>query len=330
MNLNLPYPNPKRIKGHPILTGVSLGSCKIKFLCYTALGIQYSHTGELMLTINNLSFNYPHYESLFNELNLRLTPGNIYGLLGKNGAGKTTLLKIICGLLFPISGECQYQGNDTKGRSPLFLEELFFIPEEFYVPQVTAQQYIKFYAPFYKKFDQKQFEQSANEFELPINKKLSTLSYGQKKKFLIAFGLATNASLLILDEPTNGLDIASKSKFRKLIASSITEDKIVIVSTHQVRDMETLIDPIVILDDGKIIFNEPIHEVAKKLSITEEHEKPDPRTTLYSEKSLHGYTTVTPNDSGFEGDINLEILFNTVLSNKQFIQKIFNKEANHE
>ncbi len=283
-----------------------------------------------MLNIKNLSFGYNPTENLFNNLNLELSPGNIYGLLGKNGAGKTTLLKIICGLLFSTDGTCLFDEENTQFRSPNFLEKIYFVPEEFYVPAVTAKQYITLYSPFYRNFDPEVFDHAAKEFELPLNKKLSILSYGQKKKFLISFGIATNTSLLVLDEPTNGLDIISKSQFRKLIAASLTEDKSVIISTHQVRDMESLIDPIVILDNGKIIFNEPIFEVAKKLSITEERTKPDPETALYFEKSINGYTVVSRNKSDFEGDIDLEMLFNTILTNKDLIQKLFNKGENHE
>ncbi len=283
-----------------------------------------------MLKINNLSFQYNDSQALFTNLNVELTPGNIYGLLGKNGAGKTTLLKIICGLLFPKDGDCYFKKFNTHMRSPLFLENLYFIPEEFYVPQITATQYVKLYSPFYKKFDSGVFDKATKEFEIPINKKLSTLSYGQRKKFLISFGIATNAELLILDEPTNGLDITSKSQFRKLIAEAVTDDKIFLISTHQVRDMETLIDPIIILENGSIIFNEPIYEISRKLLISHESKEPDQTKILYSEKGLHGYTVVTQNHSDFEGEINLETLFNTVITNKEIIKKIFKNEVNHE
>jgi len=125
---------------------------------------------------------------------------------------------------------------------------------------VTADVYVDLYAPFYKKFDQNAYTTAINEFALPTDKKLTTLSYGQKKKFLVVFALATNCKLLLLDEPTNGLDIPSKSQFRKLLASMLTENKTFIIATHQVRDLETLIDTVVILDNGKIIFNQPIYE----------------------------------------------------------------------
>jgi ABC-2 type transport system ATP-binding protein len=218
-----------------------------------------------VIEIKNFSFSYKAEEPLFCELDLQVGAGSVYGLLGKNGAGKTTLLKIVAGLLFPHSGNCSVVGCKPKERLPHFLQEIYFIPEEFYVPPVTADVYVDLYAPFYKKFDQQAYKTAINEFALPTNKKLTTLSYGQKKKFLVVFALATNCKLLLLDEPTNGLDIPSKSQFRKLLASMLTEEKTFIIATHQVRDLETLIDTVVILDNGKIIFNQPIYESQQNL-----------------------------------------------------------------
>lgn len=218
-----------------------------------------------MIEINNLYFKYKSAKELFTDLNLQLKAGSVYGLLGKNGAGKTTLLKLIAGMLFPESGICRVLGFTPQHRLPQFLQEIYFIPEEFYVPPITAKTYVNLYAPFYTNFDNKIFQDAMNEFDLPTNKELTTLSYGQKKKFLVVFGLAANCKLLLLDEPTNGLDIPSKSQFRKLLASTLTEDKAFIIATHQVRDLETLIDTVVILDDGRVIFNQPIYEAETNL-----------------------------------------------------------------
>ena len=218
-----------------------------------------------MIEINKLSFGYKNLPRLFADLNLQFAAGSICGLLGKNGVGKTTLLKIIAGLLFPNYGDCHVLGHKPQQRLPQFLQEIYFIPEEFYVPAVTGDTYVHLYAPFYKNFDNKILHNALNEFDLPSNKKLTTLSYGQKKKFLVAFALATNCKLLLLDEPTNGLDIPSKSQFRKLLAAMLTTDKSFIIATHQVRDLESLIDTVVILDEGRIVFNQPIYESTENL-----------------------------------------------------------------
>ena len=214
-----------------------------------------------MIEIKNLSFGY-RKEKLFSGLDLQLKPGNIHGLLGKNGVGKTTLLKLIAGLRYPQDGECLVWNYVPRRRLPGMLEDLYFIPEEFFVPTLTIKSYEKIYAPLYPRFDGVALAEYEKEFDLDVDKKLTEFSYGQKKKFLLAFGLASNCRLFLLDEPTNGLDIPSKSQFRRVLASALADDRIIIISTHQVRDMENLIDDIIILEDGKIVFNQYTHDIS--------------------------------------------------------------------
>lgn len=279
-----------------------------------------------MVKIKNLSFGYGK-EKLFIDLNVQLVPGNIYGLLGKNGAGKTTMLKLISGLRYPGDGECLVLDYIPQKRIPGMLEELYFIPEEFYVPPITMRTYEKIYAAFYPRFDRKALAEYIKEFDLNSKKKLTELSYGQKKKFLLSFGIATNCRLFLLDEPTNGLDIPSKSQFRKILASALTDDRIILISTHQVRDMENLIDPIIILEDGQIIFNRYIHDISKHLIIQTEHDLPAAGDALYSSKVLGGYAVVKKNRSGEESGMDLETLFNAVTANREKINELFSEEV---
>ncbi len=220
-----------------------------------------------MIKLDDVSFSYTSHNKLFNHLSLRLEQNGICGLLGKNGSGKTTLLKLLAGLIFADEGDIQVMGRSPKMRNPHFLGDLYFLPEDLYVPVLTGEQYIKFYAPFYPQFDHTLMQKSLVEFDLSPKQLLTKFSYGQKKKFLIAFGLATNCSLLIMDEPTNGLDIPSKTQFRKLVASIISDEKLYIISTHQVHDVEKLIDTIVILNDGKIIYQQPIIEQESRIDL---------------------------------------------------------------
>lgn len=275
-----------------------------------------------MLAIESLKFSYNSREGLFNDLDLSLSFGNIYGLLGKNGAGKTTLLKLISGLLFPNGGNCEVLGFHPSERLALFLQEVYFIPEEFYVPHVTAKQYIKLYSPFYPRFDIAYYEHCMQEFNVEQNKLLTSLSYGQKKKFLIAFGLATNCKLSIFDEPTNGLDIPTKSQFRKLLALAINDEKTFIISTHQVRDVENLVDPIIILDEGKIVFNHSLEKVSNHIAFVNQFDKPQEADIFYSEKSVNGYYIVKPKTDEYESQINLEMLFNAVIAKPAAVQKL--------
>ncbi len=278
-----------------------------------------------MIQINGLSFSYSHKKSVIDQLSITLPSGNIYGLLGKNGAGKSTLLKIISGLLFPTQGNLEVVGFRPKDRYPQFLNEIYLVTEEFHLPSIKIEQYLSLYSPFYPRFNRSLFDEYINEFKLPRDQKLTALSYGQKKNFLLSFGLATDCKLLILDEPTNGLDIPSKSQFRKIVANAIHEDRSFIISTHQVRDMENLIDPIIILDEGKIVLFENYESISKKLSITRQAELPDNNTLVYAESYLGAYTVVTENTNMEETSMNLEILFNAVVSNKSKINEIFKR-----
>jgi len=278
-----------------------------------------------MIQIENLSFRYRKKEPLFRNLNLSMKSGSIYGLLGKNGAGKTTLLKILSGLIFPDEGSCTVLDWEAKKRNPDVLAEICFIPEEFHVPGVSTEMFIRLSSGFYPRFSRDKFAQYLETMELKWVSNLSSMSYGQKKKFLIAFGLATDCRLFVLDEPTNGLDIPSKSQFRKLIASALTDDRTFIVSTHQVRDMENLIDPIMILEDGEIVFNRYTYEVSEQLSVTVQPEEPE--DALYTEKVLGGYAVIREKTGNEETQIDLELLFNAVIKNKERIQHIFLQEA---
>jgi ABC-2 type transport system ATP-binding protein len=275
-----------------------------------------------VIEIMDMSFGYKR-KRLFNDLVLSLAPGNIYGLLGKNGAGKTTLLKLICGLRFPQAGSCRVLGFDPARRPAGLLEDVCFISEELHVPPIKPSLFERLYAPLYPRFDHAAFTTYMQEFELDGSKKLSEMSYGQKKKFLIAFGLASQCRIVLLDEPTNGLDIPSKSQFRRLLARAAGEDQLILVSTHQVRDMENLIDPIIILDEGRVIFQQPLQEASRRMSVTIERAEPSDSAVLYSEKTLGGYVVVRENTTGEETSMDLEILFNAVISSGDRVQALF-------
>ncbi len=276
-----------------------------------------------MIQIDNLSFSYSGGDKLFDHLSFTLRPGHIYGLLGKNGAGKSTFLKLISGLLFPENGSVDVLGFNPRDRYPQFLREIYLVSEEFHLPELTIGNYVRLYSPFYPRFNSILFEEYLSEFNLRKKQKLAALSYGQKKNFLLSFGLATNCRLMILDEPTNGMDIPSKSVFRKLVASAIDETRSFIISTHQARDIENLIDPIIIMDEGEIIFFENYEQVTKKLTIGKQKILTNSEEVVYSESTLTGYTVVKENTSQEETNMNLEILFNAVVSKREKITKIF-------
>ena len=277
-----------------------------------------------MIQIKNLSFDYGKRKPVFRNLNLTLKEGNVDGLLGKNGAGKSTLLRNIAGLLFPSSGTCVVNGFNAQDRLPIFLQDLYFLPEEFHTPSVKIKEFVDVYAPFYPNFSGKQCREYLEEFQLSENEKFSDLSLGQKKKALIGFALSTNTKVLLMDEPTNGLDIPSKSQFRKIIASVANGERIIVISTHQVRDLESLIDPIIILDNSEVLLNATTEEITEKLCFKNVTTVTDHEKVLYSEHSLKGFSIVTQNNNHESSKADLELLFNTTLSNQLRIKQLFN------
>ena len=274
-----------------------------------------------MIEINNLTFGYQRKHILFNQLSIQIPMGHIYGLLGKNGAGKTTLLKQITGLLYPTTGECLIFGKPAQERLPEVLSDMYLIPEEFQLPAIRMNEFSRLHAPFYPKFDQDLLKNYLDEFQVNGNVKLTSLSYGQKKKFLIAFGLATRTRILLLDEPTNGLDIPSKSQFRKIIASSMDEDRSILISTHQVRDLASLIDHIVIVENGKIIFHQSIFDISSKIAFMQTKDMTN-LDVLYAEDIFGGKAVIYRKNSE-ETEIDLELLFNGIITDADKINNEF-------
>ena len=275
-----------------------------------------------MIRMKNIHFQYGR-KPLFSQLDLDIAKGNIYGLLGMNGAGKTTLLKLLSGQLFPSEGTCSVLGFNPAERHPDMLQEIFHLPEEFALPHMSATEYLAIHTPFYPKFDHNALHSYCKEFDIDLSQEISQLSFGQKKKFLLSFGLASNTSLLILDEPTNGLDIPSKSQFRRTVASAMTENRTFIISTHQVRDMENLIDPIIILHNGKVVFNNSLENVAKQFTMRLCYTEPVDDDVLLSEKVPGGWMVMSRRKDGDdETPIDLETLFNAVVSNPDALSEI--------
>jgi ABC-2 type transport system ATP-binding protein len=277
----------------------------------------------MMVTIQNLKFTYSRRKQLFEGLDLNLSNGHIYGLLGKNGTGKSTLLHLMSGLLFPQSGSIKILDFVPEERDVEFLQDLFLIPEEFAIADVTPKKYVDLYASFYPRFDKEQYKKYLKEFEIEADCSMASMSMGQCKKAFIAFALACNTRVLMMDEPTNGLDIPSKTQFRKIVASVATEDRCIVISTHQVRDLENLIDAVVILENHQIVFNESIDEIACKYSFVSYTDSDKPDQLLYDEPGVIGGRAIILNRKELPSRVDMEVLFNAVTSGDQEINGLF-------
>ncbi len=269
-----------------------------------------------MVKLENITFGYSGKSTLFSNLNFEAKAGSIHGLLGKNGAGKTTLLKLIAGLRQTNSGLCNVINYNAFDRETTFLEQIYFVPEELYFPSISAKNFIRQYAGFYPKFSLENLLKYLDDFEISLSMHLGRVSFGQKKKFILAFAMATGARLVLFDEPTNGLDIPSKSIFRKLAASALNDDRCFIISTHQVRDLNMLIDNILLVEKGKIILNRSVYDLAKNYAFVVLPRNQSKENVLYFEEHIDGIKAIIPNQSLVETSVDLELLFNALVIGK--------------
>lgn len=273
-----------------------------------------------MIKVNNLAFSYGKDQVLKN-INLTLEDGKIYGLLGENGVGKTTLLTLLCGLKKAQVGSIDADGANPYDREPSLLEQMFYLPDDVAPIYDKAYSWAKSRGKFWSNFSLDKFVEIMNDFENDVNQKLSAMSTGQLKKTYISFALACSTKYLFLDEPTNGLDIPSKSQFRSSILKYTSEDSTIVISTHQVRDLENVIDPIIILDRQDVLLNASLEEISRKLFFdygTELHQE-----SLYSEQLPGGFIQVYPNVRNQDSKVNIEALFNAVHKNKELIKGMF-------
>ena len=271
-----------------------------------------------MIQVNHISFKYAGSKHLvFDDFSLTLEENRIYGLLGKNGTGKSTLLYLISGLLRPSCGSVCCDGIATKKREPETLRNIFFVTEEFEMPAIRLSEYVKLYKPFYPNFSDEVLQECLADFELPADVHLNELSMGQRKKAYIAFAMATNTKYLFMDEPTNGLDIPSKSQFRKVIARHMTEERTVVVSTHQVHDVEQMLDHILMLDKHSVLLNASMQEIQDHYTFEYRSPQQMDDTVLYAEPTLQGNAVIRRRQEGdAETQVNLELLFNYKTTSK--------------
>lgn len=274
-----------------------------------------------MVNLVDIHFSYRNGRTVFAGLNLSLTPGHIYGLFGRNGAGKSSLLYLLSGLSSPDTGTCRVMDQQPADRQVNFLQRVFLLPEELPVFQGSVDTYASLHAPFYPDFDNETFRKILEEFGVPPKLGLNRMSYGETKKAMIGFAIATRVPLLLLDEPTNGMDIPAKRQFRKIVAGYTTDDQAVIISTHQVKDLESLIDYVLVLDGGRMLVHESVDRITRKL-VFGHHAGPG--TPIYSEQGLRGRLSVAVNHSREESKLDMELFFNAVISHPEQIAPLFN------
>lgn len=260
---------------------------------------------------------------MLDDFSIRFDRGGIYGLLGPNGVGKSTLLYLICGALIPRSGHVTFDGTDTRLRRPATLSDIFLVPEEISLPHISLERFIAINSPFYPGFDRNIMDRCLEVFDMRCDGRLDSMSMGQKKKAFMSFALACNTRVLLMDEPTNGLDIPGKAAFRRLVAEHVTDDRIFIISTHQVRDLEQLLDHVVIMNAQKVLFDRDIAQIQQRLKFLR-NVSYCPDSALHSLRSIGGFDIIIPNTDEDDTDVNLEILFDFALKSPDKLTALFN------
>lgn len=268
-----------------------------------------------MLDIQNITFTYGRGCNVLNDFSFSIDAGGVYGLLGKNGSGKSTLLYLIAGLLTPAHGEVRLDGVNTRRRLPSTLSEIFIVPEEFDLPPVSLDRYVELYAGLYPRFDREAMHRYLKIFDLSGDLMLNALSMGQKKKAFMSFAMACNTRVLLMDEPSNGLDIPGKSAFRRAISAAASDDRIIIISTHQVRDIDRILDHILILDNSRVVLDSRVGDILARLKFFHTNDPAVIGDALCSIPGVEGTAVVVPNTDGDETELNLETLFALALSN---------------
>ena len=279
-----------------------------------------------MIRIENMSFIYPKgRRNIHTNLSLNLEENKIYGLLGKNGTGKSTLLYLIAGLLKPTKGTITMDAisdetgeavsHSTFERHPEVLRETFFVNEEYTLPPLTLDEWSNSLGGFYPTYSEEMFRQCLADFDITGNPKLTTLSMGQQKKIIISFALASGVKYLFMDEPTNGLDIPSKAQFRKVVSSCMTDERTIIISTHQVHDIVFLLDHIIIIDNDRLLLNASTGEITDKFTFEYRIPGSSMEGVIYQEPTLQGNATMAYRKSTDpETNLNLELLFNATVN----------------
>lgn len=276
-----------------------------------------------MIEIKDLAFSYGK-TPILKSITTTLEEGRIYGLLGENGVGKTTLLTLLCGLKKVCSGSITTDGENPFDRTPTLLQNQFYLPDEVLPVAMKAECFAKERGAFWPDYDHAKFLEIMKEFENDPAKKMNQMSAGQLKKTYISLALACGCKYIFMDEPTNGLDIPSKTQFRSAIMKYTSDDSTIVISTHQVRDLENIIDPIIILDHQDVLLNASVEEITSKLYFdygTQLHPE-----SLYSEQLPGGFIQVYPNTTGEDSKINVEALFNAVHKNKELIKGMFSNK----
>ncbi len=228
------------------------------------------------ITIEELTMDYEKNRALV-HITLTIEPNKIYGLLGRNGAGKTTLLNLLTNRIFPTSGEIKIDGKNVIENEQA-LSQIYYMMEANYFPEsLKVKDVFRWTKEFYPLFDTAYANELANKFNLNIQKKIKSLSTGYHSIFKAILALASNAKILIFDEPVLGLDAYHRDLFYKELIVVYSENpKTIIISTHLIEEIADVLEEVIVIHEGRIIANHSVEELlASAYQVSGEAEKVD-------------------------------------------------------
>lgn len=273
-----------------------------------------------MIELNNISFTYPNGRKALSGINGRLESG-MYLLAGENGAGKTTLLHAIAGLARPQEGSCVVNGVKSTTDNPDEMGHIFLLEENMYLPGKSIRDFAAIHTPFYPEFSEELFTKNLQAFGQSGLEPLRSLSLGNLKKAHLAYVLALGVDLLLLDEPTNALDIEGREIFRKILSRSMRPDSTVIISTHNVSDLEKLFDGALMMKGSRLLFAGTDEDVTSRLAFEYASDRDD--EALYSDQQGTRYLNIYPSSGDEETRVDWKALYMALHSDNS--QKIIDQ-----
>lgn len=208
----------------------------------------------MILKINELNKKF-YTKEVLTDINLALEAGRIYGLLGPNGSGKTTLMRIVANIIKNTTGKVRVNnlslGKETK-------KIVAFMPTSNFFPSwMKIKDTVDYFCDFYEDFNKEMCYEILQRESLDLSLKIKDLSTGMTEKLKIALTISRNAKLILLDEPFNGIDIIAKESIKKMIVQASNRENAILISSHLIDDMESLLDDVILLKEGRIVLNSP-------------------------------------------------------------------------
>ena len=250
-----------------------------------------------MIIMQDVRKKYGDYEF---RMSMEIPHGRITGLVGKNGAGKSTAIKLILGLAKPDSGSISVLGSEGGELSPAVKQKIgVSLAESGFSSQLSIEDMKHILSKMYREFDRQLFTKQCEKMKLPEKKKMKDFSTGMKAKLKVLTALTHNADLLILDEPTAGLDIEARNEILDLLREYVTynEKSSILITSHIATDLESLCDDIYLIHDGKMIIHEDTDVILEQYGVLkvseEQYGKLDQRAILKSRKESYGYACFT-------------------------------------